>query len=116
MTYSITKNIVRTLFFFMITIFPFSTFCQFDYEFWFAAPSVTYQFVPPSPIIKDHLNSPIALYFTIPTGTTTVKIEQPANPEFVPIYKVVTNTAAAEVILTELLSKIKNTPAVKPLN
>ncbi len=107
----LTKIIVRILIILQCTLFSSSLFSQTDYEFWFVAPAVTSKFIPPSPIIYDHLNVPILLYFTIPTGTATVKIEQPANPAFVPIYKVVTSSTAAEVFLTGVLSQIENTPA-----
>ena len=112
----LTKNTVRILFILQCTLFSSSLFSQTDYEFWFVAPTVTYQFIPPSPILYTHLNVPIVLYFTIAEGTATVKIEQPANPAFVPIYKTVTNTTAAEVVLTGLVSQIENTPANTILN
>jgi len=112
----LTNIIVRILIILQCTLFSSSLFSQTDYEFWFVAPAVTHQFIPPSPLNYTNLNRPIALYFTIPTGTATVKIEQPANPSFIPIYKTVTSSIAAEVLLTGVLSQIENTPANTILN
>ncbi|MEI6900651.1 MAG: PKD-like domain-containing protein, partial [Bacteroidota bacterium] len=92
------------------------TYCQTDYEFWFVAPAVTYQTIAPSPVLYDHMNQPIALYFTTASGPAIVKVEQPANPSFAPIYRTVTNSTAGEVILTGFIDSIENKPANTILN
>lgn len=110
-------NHYRKLLLLFLLLFPvIISFSQTDHEFWFVAPAVTYQTVAPSPNIYDHLNQPVALYFTTSAGPATVKIEQPANPSFTPIYRTVTNFTAAQVVLTSLINSIENTPANTILN
>lgn len=92
------------------------SYTQTDYEFWFVAPAVTYQTIAPSPVLYDHMNQPIALYFATASGPAIVKIEQPANNSFTPIFITVTNTTAAELVLTSLIDSIENKPANTVLN
>jgi len=47
---------------------PFFGFSQSDYEFWFAAPPVTQEFVAPSPILYQNLNHPIRFILQLQKG------------------------------------------------
>ncbi|MFH1297805.1 MAG: hypothetical protein ABIJ04_11140 [Bacteroidota bacterium] len=80
------------------------------------APAVTYRTIPPSPIILTQLNQPVRLYITTAEGPATVKVEQPANPSFIPIISSVSNDSAREVNLTPFLDIIENKPADTVLN
>jgi hypothetical protein len=106
----------RLLFLYFLLILPVMAFNQTDREFWFAAPAVCYQTVAPCPILIDHLNQPIALNIATATGPAHVKIEQPANPSFVPIYKTVNNFSAGIVVLTSVIEQVENKPANTVLN
>ena len=90
---------------------PFFGFSQTDYEFWFAAPALTHQFVSPSPVLYQNLNKPIKLAFTTAVDTAYVTITMPAIPSFAPINVIVTNVWAKVVNLTSFIDSIENTPA-----
>lgn len=114
---------IYCFYFVRITIFIFFFFLihknlvsQTDYEFWFAAPAIATQTIPPSSVIVTQLNKPIRLYITTAEGPATVKIEQPANSSFIPIFITVTNDSAKEVNLTPFLDIIENKPADTILN
>ncbi|HPS63565.1 MAG TPA: hypothetical protein PLK82_10925, partial [Bacteroidales bacterium] len=91
-------------------------FASGNYEFWFAAPAVTHQTIPPSSLSLTNLNSPISIYFTTDEGPADVTIDQPANPLFTPITCTVENDSAEVVILTPYLEMIENKPADSVLN
>ncbi len=81
------------------------------YEFWFAAPAVTYQRVN-----WYNMNNPIAFYLMTAEGPANVVIDQPANPSFVPIIKTVNNDSARRVDLTPFIDSVENKPANTILN
>ncbi|MCK9219600.1 MAG: hypothetical protein M0P47_06080 [Bacteroidales bacterium] len=89
---------------------------QSDYEFWFAAPPITYQFIPPSSVLYQNLNRPVRIYFTTAEGPANVTIEQPANPSFTPISVVVNNSTTTWIDLTNYLDIIETKPADSVLN
>ena len=91
-------------------------FAQTDHEFWFAAPAVTHQTVHPSAFTYTDMNKPVIISVTTAEGPAIVKVEQPANPLFTPIIKVVNNDSAREFNLTPFISSIENTPANTVLN
>ncbi len=81
------------------------------YEFWFAAPAVTYQRVN-----WYNMNNPIAFYLMTAEGPANVVIDQPSNPSFVPIIKTVNNDSARRVDLTPFIDSVENKPANTVLN
>ena len=95
---------------------PFFGFSQSDHEFWFAAPPVTHQFISPGPVLYQNLNRPIRLYFTTAEGPATVTVDQPANPSFTPIIKIVNNDSARMVDLTSFIDLVETKPADSILN
>ncbi|MDP1622987.1 MAG: PKD domain-containing protein, partial [Bacteroidales bacterium] len=99
-----------------LTVIPNNPVTQNNYEYWFAAPAVTQQTIPPSPLNWANLNRPIKLFITTAEGPATVTIDQPANPTFVPIIKTVNNDSAREVDLTPFIDSIENKPANTVLN
>jgi len=107
----LTKIIVRILIIIQCTLFSSSLFSQTDYEFWFVAPAVAYEFVAPSPIILQNLNQPVYLYLTAYDSTAVVTISQPANPSFAPIISTVFPNSNFKVDLTRFLDQIENKPA-----
>jgi uncharacterized protein (TIGR02145 family) len=109
-------NCFRIILFLYFFLFHTNLFCQTDYEFWFAAPAITTQTIPPSSVIVTQLNQPICLYITTAEGPAIVKIEQPANSSFIPIVITVTNDSAKAVNLTPFLNIIENKPADTILN
>ena len=100
----------------LLLFFPITLFSQSDYEFWFAAPPVTHQFVFPSPILYQNLNHPIRLYFTTAEGPATVTISKPANPAFIPIVVIVNNSTTTGIDLTSYIDNIEIKPADSVLN
>jgi uncharacterized protein (TIGR02145 family) len=86
------------------------------YEFWFAAPAITHQTISPSTLNWTDLNKPIRLYLMTADGPTTVMIDQPANPSFIPIIKTVNNDSAREVDLTPFIESVETKPANSILN
>jgi uncharacterized protein (TIGR02145 family) len=97
-------------------LLPFLGFSQTDYEFWFAAPAVTNQFVAPGQLLYQNLNQPILLYFTTADGPATITVDQPANPSFTPIVLIVNNTSTGMVDLTTFIDSIENKPSNSILN
>ena len=91
-------------------------FSQSDHEFWFVAPPVTHQYVSPSPILYQNLNQPIRIYFTTADGPATVTVDQPANPLFFPITRIVNNDSARMVDLTGFIDLVETKPANSILN
>jgi uncharacterized protein (TIGR02145 family) len=117
LTYLKDKRIIKQLVTLIFLLLSSTTlYSQSDYEFWFAAPPVTHQFVPPSPILYQNLNQPIRLYFTTAEGPATVTISQPANPSFTPIVVIVNNPIATGVDLTSFIDNVETKPANSVLN
>jgi uncharacterized protein (TIGR02145 family) len=100
----------------LILLLPFLGFSQSDYEFWFAAPPVTHQFISPSPVLYQNLNTPIRIYFTTADGPATVTVDQPANPSFVPLSVVVNNNFPSNINLTGFVELVETKPANSILN
>ncbi|MCX6251495.1 MAG: hypothetical protein NTX61_12175 [Bacteroidetes bacterium] len=96
---------------FAFLILPILGFSQTDFEFWFVAPAVTFKTVPPSTRNDTNLNRPIRLYCTTAEGPATVTVDQPANPNFIPILRIVNNDSARAIDLTPFLEIIENKPA-----
>ncbi len=117
LTYLIDKRIIKQLGILVLMLLSSTTlFSQSDYEFWFAAPPVTHQFVAPSPILYQNLNHPIRLNFTTAEGPATVTISQPANPSFTPIVVTVNNPIASSIELTSFIDNVETKPADSVLN
>jgi uncharacterized protein (TIGR02145 family) len=111
------KRIIKQLGILVFMLFSSTTlYSQSDYEFWFAAPPVTHQFVFPSPILYQNLNHPIRLYFTTAEGPATVTISQPADPSFTPIVVMVNNPTTTGVDLTSFIDNVETKPADSVLN
>jgi hypothetical protein len=93
-----------------------TVFAQVDREFWFAAPEISYEFIPPSPITYQGLDRPIKLYITTAEGLANFTIDQPANPSFIPISSIAEMDSTTEVDLTSFIDQIENKPANAILN
>jgi uncharacterized protein (TIGR02145 family) len=117
LTYLTDKRIIKQLgILVLMLLFNTTVYSQSDYEFWFAAPPVTHQFVSPGPVLYQNLNHPIRLYFTTAEGPATVTISQPANPSFTPIVVTVNNPTATGVDLTSFIDNVETKPADSVLN
>jgi hypothetical protein len=110
------KTALSLLFLLCFAVLPKIALSQTDYEFWFAAPAVTHEFVSPAPFQRQNLNHPIRLYLTTSGAPATVLIDQPANLSFDPIKVTVYNTNAKVVDLTPFIDSIENTPSNTVLN
>ncbi len=99
-----------------LTVIPPNPVSQVPYEFWFAAPSVTNHTIPPSPLNYTNLNQPVRLYISTIEGPAAIRVDQPANPAFIPISLTAANNTSTEVNLTPFIDLIENTPANTVLN
>lgn len=89
---------------------------QTDTEFWFAAPEITYEILPPSPVICSNLDRPIKLVLSTFESDAVVTVDQPANPLFMPITQTILPGVATSLDLTAYLDMIENKPANTILN
>jgi uncharacterized protein (TIGR02145 family) len=89
---------------------------QGAYEFWFAAPEISYQTIPPAPLIIQGFDRPIKLVFTTSEGPAAIKIEGPANSSFIPIYDTVITDVLKVIDLTPFIDIIENKPSNAVLN
>ena len=102
---------IRIILIIQCTSSSFLVFSQTDYEFWFVAPAIASDFIPPSPIILHNLNQPISITLTAYDSAAIVTISEPVNPIFVPIITTVPPFSNVEVDLTPYLDQIENKPA-----
>lgn len=93
-------------------LLPSTVTAQTDFVFWFAAPEVTVNNMPPS----SHTDRPILLRLTAFTATANVTISQPANPLFTPITLFVAPNSSQTVNLTTWIDAIETKPANTVLN
>lgn len=82
---------------------------QSDTEFWFAAPEI-------SSNGGSNFDKPIVLRITTLALASTVTVDQPANPSFVPITINIAANSVGTVDLTPWIATIENTPANTALN
>jgi gliding motility-associated-like protein len=84
------------------------TFAQLDTLFWFAAPEVS--------IHNQNFDRPILMRISTVDVASTVVIDQPANPTFVPITVNVAAASTQTVDLTPWIDQIENKPPNQVLN
>lgn len=96
----------------LVWLLPSFTIAQTDTAFWFAAPEVTVNNMPPS----SHTDRPILLRLTAFTATANVTISIPSNPGFVPLTLFVAPNSSQTVDLTTWIESIETKPANTVLN
>ncbi len=84
----------------LFTIIHFSAIAQVDTAFWFVAPEIT-------PL---HADRPISIRITSYFKAATIKISEPANPNFAPITQTIAANSAVSIDLTFQIDQIKNYP------
>lgn len=107
----LTKVSGKLLLIFLGIFTPSILLSQTGYEFWFVAPAISYEFIPPSPILLTGLNQPITLTLSAYDSATTITITEPANSAFIPIITTVPLNNNLVVDLTPYIDIIENKPA-----
>lgn len=93
---------MRKLYAFLFLFFGyFGLQSQIDTSFWFVAPDIS----------ASLGESPIKMYFTTYSTSSTVKLRQPANGSFVPITKTISANSVDSIDLTAFVSSIESTPS-----
>ncbi len=104
------KNIIRhalkLVLMLILLMSYFSSNAQTDREFWFAAPAIT----------PNHENTPIVFRITSYDKPSTVTIQQPANPNFVPIIIKLPKESTITQDLTSYINAIESKPSGSVIN
>jgi len=112
----LTKIIVRILIILQCTLFSSSLFSQTDYEFWFAAPEISYAVTAPPSFDTVGIDRPIVLVISTCDGPAIVRISQPADPNFQVLIDTLQTNELHQIDLTPFIDMIESKPANTILN
>jgi hypothetical protein len=89
---------------------------QTDYEFWFAAPEISYAVTAPPPFDTVGIDRPIVLVISTSDGPAIVRISQPADPNFQVLIDTLQTNELHQIDLTPFIDMIESKPANTILN
>ncbi|MEI6683243.1 MAG: FISUMP domain-containing protein [Bacteroidota bacterium] len=86
-------------------------FSQTDYDFWFAAPEISYAITAPPAFDTTGIDRPVVLVLSTCEGPAIVTISQPANPGFQVITDTLQTGSFHQVDLTARIDQVECKPA-----
>jgi uncharacterized protein (TIGR02145 family) len=110
------KTTFRQLLLILFTSYCGTAYSQTDYEFWFAAPEISYAVTAPPPFDTVGIDRPIVLVISTSDGPAIVRISQPADPNFQVIIDTLQTDQIHQVNLTAFIESIECKPANTVLN